>query len=286
MENAIGTEHNHPTSREIRRLCLTNTGGNEGESEFGEFPWMVAILRDEVIWGELFNIYECGDSVIAPNVVLTAAHCARNAEPHLLVARAGEWDAQTKQEVLPYQDARVKEIIRHEKYNDTHINDVALLILETPLKWEENVRPICLPESNVNFDHSRCYISGWGKDKLGEDGAYSLILKKVDLPVVPHETCQANLSKTRLGRFFHFDQSLICAGGEEGKGACKGDDGSPLVCPDPKNPKRYYQAGIVAWGIGCGAANVPGVYASVAYLRNWINEKFSARGIDFKHFTV
>ncbi|XP_054082409.1 phenoloxidase-activating factor 2-like [Zeugodacus cucurbitae] len=262
------------------------TGGNEGESEFGEFPWMVAILHDGVIGGKTLNGYVCGGSVIAPNVVLTAAHCVLNLDPHVLVARAGEWDSQTKQEVLPHQDARVKEIIRHEYYNrGTLSNDVALLILETPFTWEENVRPICLPRSNINFDYSRCYASGWGKDKFGKGGVNSVILKKIDLPMVPHDTCKANLRKTRLGRFFHLDQSLICAGGEEGKSTCKGDGGSPLVCPNPNNPKRYYQAGIVAGGVSCGEENVPGVYANVPYLRNWINEKLYARGIDFTHFT-
>lgn len=263
------------------------TGDKEGESQFGEFPWMVAILRDEVIGGETLNVYECGGAVIAPNVVLTATHCVINAQPHLLVARAGEWDTQTKQEVLPHQDARVKEIILHENYNKGALyNDVALLILATPYTWEENVRPICLPQPGANFDHSRCFATGWGKDKFGKDGTYQLILKKIDLPVVPRDTCQANLRKTRLGKFFNLDKSFMCAGGERGKDTCKGDGGSPLVCPDPNNPKRYYQAGIVAWGVGCGEENVPGVYANVPYLRNWINEKLAARGIDFKYFTA
>lgn len=36
-----------------------------------------------------------------------------------------------------------------------------------------------------------------------------------------------------------------------------GDGGSPLVCPIPGRYQQYYQAGIVAWGIGCGT-EVPG----------------------------
>lgn len=31
---------------------------------------------------------------------------------------------------------------------------------------------------------------------------------------------------------------------------CKGDGGSPLVCPVQGHAGHYYQAGIVAWGIG------------------------------------
>merc|ERR1712146_57899 len=31
--------------------------------------------------------------------------------------------------------------------------------------------------------------------------------------------------------------------------------GSPLVCPSQYDPNTYVQAGIVAWGIGCGEDN-------------------------------
>lgn len=48
------------------------------------------------------------------------------------------------------------------------------------------------------------------------------------------------------------------AGGEPGKDTCKGDGGSPLVCPIPGRVDRYYQSGIVAWGIGCADIN-PGM---------------------------
>jgi Secreted trypsin-like serine protease len=42
------------------------------------------------------------------------------------------------------------------------------------------------------------------------------------------------------------------------------------VCQLP-NASTYVQVGIVAWGIGCGARNVPGVYTNVAQFRNWID---------------
>merc|ERR1711978_557519 len=37
------------------------------------------------------------------------------------------------------------------------------------------------------------------------------------------------------------------------------------------DPTSYVQAGIVAWGIGCGEDNTPGVYASVAKGVCWID---------------
>lgn len=60
----------------------------------------------------------------------------------------------------------------------------------------------------------------------------------------------------------------------------QGDGGSPLVCPDPLNPNRYVQAGIVAWGIGCGEENIPGVYADVTKFRSWIDRNMERLNID------
>ena len=53
---------------------------------------------------------------------------------------------------------------------------------------------------------------------------------------------------------------FLCAGGEEGKDACKGDGGGPLVC---SVGGVWHLAGIVSWGIGCGERDIPGVYVKV-----------------------
>jgi plasma kallikrein len=68
----------------------------------------------------------------------------------------------------------------------------------------------------------KCINLGWGKDVFGKEGKYQAILKKIDLPVVPFLTCQANLRTTRLGKRFQLNPSFLCAGGEPGKDACKG----------------------------------------------------------------
>merc|ERR1712240_503439 len=90
-----------------------------------------------------------------------------------------------------------------------------------------------------------------------------------------HHECQDSLRRTRLGRRFQLDDSFICAGGVAGKDTCKGDGGSPLVCASKEDPFTYVQAGVVAWGIGCGEDNVPGVYASVPEAVCWIDYAMS-----------
>jgi len=81
-------------------------------------------------------------------------------------------------------------------------------------------------------------------------------------------------------------QSFTCAGGESGKDTCTGDGGSPLVCPDPKNPGRYYQAGLVAWGIGCGDKNVPGVYTDVSQFKQWVDEEMAKQNLDTRPYNI
>ena len=48
------------------------------------------------------------------------------------------------------------------------------------------------------------------------------MLKEVDLPVLTHFDCERKLKETRLGSDFVLHPGFLCAGGEEGKDACKG----------------------------------------------------------------
>lgn len=40
------------------------------------------------------------------------------------------------------------------------------------------------------------------------------------------------------------------------------------------------QSGIVAWGIGCGEGETPGVYAHVSSLRTWIDDQLYLNNIN------
>merc|ERR1712198_316735 len=262
-------------------------GFTESESQFGEWPHMCAILHEKPIEQEAgyggaepqtANLYQCGGSLIAPGTILTAAHCVEKfrQNPSQLKIRCGEWDTQNETEPYPHQDRYVEALNIHPEFDGRNLhNDFAVLFTSEDFVLASHIDTMCLPQVDELFEESTCFATGWGKDKFGSAGQYQVVLKEIDLPVVSNLECQDRLQSTRLGRKFKLHDSFICAGGVNGKDTCKGDGGSPLVCPSKYDPDTYVQAGMVAWGIGCGEDGTPGVYASVSKALCWIDYAMS-----------
>lgn len=268
-------------------IDLHFTGQKHNISQFGEFPWMLAILRETVgETGEKLLAYKCGGSLIHPQVGLTSAHCV-NSNTGIFKIRAGEWDTQNINEKHPYQDRDVSKVMLHPNFNPVNLEyDVALLVFDTPLDIFEHVDTVCLPSQYEIFQNSRCFASGWGKDKFQNKGKFQTILKKLELPIVPRKECEQRLSTTDVGKNFFLGSTFICAGGEPQEDTCTGDGGSPLVCPIPGQSNKYYQRGLVTWGVECGENGIPGVYSDVAAFRSWIDSTMWKLNFNISTYTA
>lgn len=281
------TKNNFCGIRHENGIDFKITGNTHHEAEYGEFPWMTAILKKNYDPSKDETLAICGGAVLTPNVVITGAHCVQKFKTYDLKVRVGEWDTQTTRERIPYQERDIKNIILHDGFHaQTLYNDIALLVLDKPIAKAGNVGTICMPPQGMVFNSNNCFASGWGKDVFGQKGQFQVILKKRELPIVPRLKCQDALRKTRLGSLFKLHETFTCAGGEAGKDTCTGDGGSPLVCPDPIKPGRYLLAGLVAWGIGCGENNVPGVYADVPQFRDWVDKQMGQYRLDTRPYKI
>jgi len=221
----------------------------------GQLPYQISLLYG--------GRHICGGSIIAQNVVVTAAHCVEGDSPRDLQIVAGEHDR--SQTSGNEQTIQVVRIAVHEQYDvpTQFANDIALLFLSTtnPLVFDDFSRPVALPtqEQQTSVD---IIVSGWGTTSQG--GSLPNILQWVQLPIVSDETCRMNYAGETIL------DSMLCAGFPQGgRDSCQGDSGGPLVTVGANN----YLAGVVSWGYGCAQPNYPGVNTEVSYFVNWINDK-------------
>ena len=86
------------------------------------------------------------------------------------------------------QDIFVQEIIIHPDWDClTYRNDIAILKLATPLQFNSNVQPACLPD--ISFDPDKGFVSGWGSTDPYHPASTSYILKFLSLNVFSNEKC-------------------------------------------------------------------------------------------------
>ncbi|KAF2896948.1 hypothetical protein ILUMI_09228 [Ignelater luminosus] len=237
---------------------------------YDEFPWMVAIVYKNK-QNEEASV-ECGGSLINKRFVLTSARCCLSYEFKPIEVRLGEWNLTSDpdcSECDPVQVVKISKIIVHGNYSSLNRNnDIALLRLEEDVEFTDFIHPICLPPENLPYpkEGSDLVVSGWGT--TNED-IKSDIKLKARVPFVSNEKCQEALNNSDI------HSNTICAGGVDGRDACQGDAGGPLMrwfFYAAESRIQWYQEGIVSYGADCGRVGYPGVYTKVREYVSWIVE--------------
>ncbi|GFR81233.1 transmembrane protease serine 3 [Elysia marginata] len=163
--------------------------------------------------------------------------------------------------------AQVKQIITHAQYDTrTVANDIALVVLTTPLTFSNVIGPICLPGASQGVNEGEiCLLAGWGSTRGTSD---QNALNQVALPIISDSTCA---QPDWYGLDFSQPDTTFCAGYEAGlKDGCTGDSGGPLIC---LRNNTWYMQGISSWGYGCAEHKWPGIYTEVNKYTAWIQDE-------------
>lgn len=221
----------------------------------GQFPWMAALM-DSKAEKAIDGVF-CGGTLIAPLVVLTAAHCVegtRANEVNVVLGRT-RLTQEADGERIP-----VTKIVVHAGYDPRSvIDDVALLQLSRPSTVQP--MPIAHPADDALTDPgTRVLTIGFGATQEG--GNISDELRFVRLTMRSHGYCDREYGHIR-------DSSQICIGSSRaGEDSCQGDSGGPVTSGDDVAARLV---GTVSFGNGCGRKGVPGVYTRVSFYANWID---------------
>uniref|UniRef100_A0A8C0W9K9 Transmembrane protease serine 2 n=1 Tax=Castor canadensis TaxID=51338 RepID=A0A8C0W9K9_CASCN len=228
-------------------------------ADLRDWPWQVSL--------HVQGVHVCGGSIITPKWIVTAAHCVE--EP---LNRAWYWTAFAgilkQSDMLSDVGYPVQKVISHPNYDSkTKNNDIALMKLQTSLTFNENVKPVCLPNPGMMLEpKQQCWI-GWGATY--EKGKTSDVLNAATVPLIESSVCNNKYIYNNL-----VTSSMICAGYLEGTvDSCQGDSGGPLVTL--KNG-IWWLIGDTSWGAGCAKAYRPGVYGNVTMFTDWIYQQMRA----------
>ena len=246
-------------AREAQRII----GGYEAVED--RYPYAVSLR------GPLGHY--CGGSLIAREVVLTAAHCRGVAYSSAVVGR---------HDLGEYNDGdtfAIRAELPHPEYDELLSSyDYMLLFLVGGYAdaGEDVVTARLNSDPHVPAPGGDVTVVGWGDTDISdvvED--VSDVLMKVRVRVVSNDEC-GSVEGGGYSYEGRITDSMLCAW-SDGRDSCQGDSGGPLVIRGGGGDGRSdVQVGIVSWGVGCAYDRFPGIYARVSMAYDWIEREVCA----------
>lgn len=212
----------------------------------GDYPWVAQLVNDE-------QEHICAGTVIAPQWILTAAHCGDGFGGLVDLPTKAIINSINYTQIGSDSEAiEIEAIYVHENFNTmTPFNDIALIKLASPT----SINPVSYDgdfntTSNISTG-DLATVLGWGS--TNEEGDISYILKQAEPKIL------------------YLDEMIIYAGYEEGEtpvGAGAGDSGGPMLVEDNTGWK---QIGVISGGSEIiTTVESPGRYTKIFFFKDWI----------------
>jgi trypsin len=238
-------------------------GGTEVPTK--RYPYLAALFY-KYETGEL--LLSCGGSLIAPNVILTAAHCSDSIDIAYLGVH--NYTRVTEEEGEIYEIYSEQKVIYPLYNNSTMDGDYLLLFLDTPSKFD----PVALNSNpDVPMEDALLTTIGWG---MQETGNTSVVPKEAIVEERSNFWCKVAYAATSDA---DITENMICAEGGSSFDACQGDSGGPLIVRG-EDASNDVLVGVVSWGFGCAeivSVVYPGVYARVSSVKLWIEDQIEIK---------
>jgi len=232
---------------------LRIVGGQQ--SAVGDYPYFV-------------EMGGCGGALVAPDIVLFAAHCEDWKDKQLSI---GAYKKESLAEGA--QQRFCEEWIPDPTWGDggnEDNNDFALCKLDMPVDIDESKVKLVINEADsVPSVGEDLIVMGLGALAQDKDGPE--FIHDVTVPAISTNDCNNN--NAYGGRI---TDKMLCAGfpATGGKDSCQGDSGGPLVQRREQADGTFIDTtvGVVSWGEGCAKKNKPGVYSRVSARSTWIKD--------------
>jgi len=222
--------------------------GGTKVTDTSKYPYMTGLQSAYVTF--------CGATLVAPNVLLTAAHCMDDMTDETFAKIGSEkFNLQSK---VVHPNFKLKAHMVGGKNGPIPEYDYMLLVL-----YRDSAAPIVVLEDGIDWNDKATII---GKGVHSSDGNSVFSLHEAEIDIISKADDIKSTCSSYRGAFH--TNHMICAA-SPGKDSCSGDSGGPLL----QNGK---QIGVVSYEFGCAKFEYPGVYARVSYAHSWITSELKA----------